>query len=57
MARIDNAVLEMENNVYIGSGVKTFGYIVIVDNIAIRVNEVVNHSFEETDISIEGILT
>jgi len=42
------------DNVYIGSGAKIFGDIVIADGIAIGANSVVNKSFTEPNVTIAG---
>ena len=42
------------DNVYIGSGAKIFGDIVLADGIAIGANSVVNKSFTEPNVTIAG---
>ena len=54
-SRDDVSAPQIGNNVYIGSGAKIFGDIVIADNIASGANSVVNKSFYEKNISIAGI--
>lgn len=43
------------NNIYIAPGVKIFGDVEIVDNVAIGANAVVNKSFLEPNITIAGV--
>ncbi len=43
------------DNCYIGPGAKIFGSIRIGNGVAIGANSVVNHSFDEDDITIAGV--
>jgi serine O-acetyltransferase len=43
------------DNVYIGPGVKIFGYVKLGDNVKIGANAVVNKSFDEDNIVLAGV--